>query len=290
MQSYKNLTLDQERALYGVRNARVENCIFDGPADGESALKESRNIDVRHCRFALRYPLWHCENGTLAHCTLSQTCRAALWYDRRMDISSSRLGGIKALRECDNIRLSDCDIESDEFGWFCRGLHVTNTRLCGEYPFMRCENMDINGLKMQGKYSFQYVKNAIIKNSILDTKDAFWHGENITVQDCVLKGEYLGWYSKNLTFERCTIIGTQPLCYCQNLVLKDCRMQDTDLSFEYSDVRAEVRGGIVSVKNPLSGYIEADEIGQIILDENQKPGADCRISVLAPQKEKVSLC
>lgn len=59
-------------------------------------------------------------------------------------------------------------------------------------------------------------------------------------------------------------IGTQPLCYCKNLKLVDCTMEDTDLSFEYSDVEADVKGHILSVKNPRSGHVIADSVGEII--------------------------
>lgn len=37
---------DQERALYGLRDAQVTDCVFAGPADGESALKEVRRPDL----------------------------------------------------------------------------------------------------------------------------------------------------------------------------------------------------------------------------------------------------
>ena len=79
-----------------------------------------------------------------------------------------------------------------------------------------------------------------------------------------MKGEYLGWFSENLTLIGCKIIGTQPLCYCKNLKLVNCTMEDTDLSFEYSDVEADVKGHILSVKNPRSGRIIADSVGEII--------------------------
>ena len=49
MKKYKNMIFDQERALYGEDGIEVTNCRFDGPADGESALKESRNIRIRDC-------------------------------------------------------------------------------------------------------------------------------------------------------------------------------------------------------------------------------------------------
>lgn len=277
MQKYENLTLDEERALYGVTDAEIIHCAFEGPADGESALKETRNVRVADSRFCLRYPLWHAHGATLENCTMDETCRAALWYDKDLHIVSSRLGGIKALRECDNSSLENCQINSQEFGWFCRGVNMKNCELTSEYPFMHSRDMEFTHLNMKGKYSFQYTQNVRITDSVLDTKDAFWHGENITVENSIVKGEYLGWYSKNLTFINCKIIGTQPLCYAQGLTLKNCEMQDTDLAFEYSDVHADVRGHIVSVKNPASGIIRAQSIGQIIRDEHQRPGANCVI-------------
>lgn len=58
METIQHKTLDEERALYASRNIRVEDCRFDGPADGESALKESRDVEVNRCFFNLRYPFF----------------------------------------------------------------------------------------------------------------------------------------------------------------------------------------------------------------------------------------
>ena len=43
-------------------------------------------------------------------------------------------------------------------------------------------------------------------------------------------------------------------------------MESTDLSFEYSEVEADIKGHIDSVKNPKSGIIVADSVGEIILE------------------------
>lgn len=280
MQVYENLVLDEERALYGIENALVKNCRFEGPADGESALKECRRVTVENCHFALRYPLWHLHGGRIENAVMTDTCRAALWYDEDVTLKNCRLGGIKALRECDRSVLEDCRIDSKEFGWFCRDLKIKNSALTSEYPFMHAGNLVFDGLNMKGKYSFQYVKNAHIVNSVLDTKDAFWHAENVTVENCVVKGEYLAWYSRNVKFINCQISGTQPLCYAQGLELKNCTMTDTDLAFEHSDVKADIRGAILSVKNPKSGSIQAESIGDVILDPAY--ASLCAIRCMAP--------
>lgn len=279
LNTYRGLTLDEERALYGVSDARIIGCSFSGPADGESALKECRRVAVEDCDFLLRYPLWHVEDATISNVRMTETCRAALWYDRDVKIESSRLMGIKALRECDNTEITGSEIVSPEFGWFCRGLKMTESKLTAEYAFMHTRDIALEGFELTGKYSFQYVENVVIRNSVLNTKDAFWHGKNITVEDSVVSGEYLAWYSENLRLVRCKISGTQPFCYAKNLVLEDCEMVGCDLSFENTSVTATVHGGIDSVKNPVSGSITADSIGEILLDEYLIPGADCKITV-----------
>ena len=277
MQIFKDRTFDEERALYGVHGAEIINCEFAGPADGESALKECGDVKIANCRFLLRYPLWHVTGGRLTGSVMTDTCRAAMWYDKNLTIANTKIGGIKAVRECDNTVLQNCDINSEEFGWFCRGMKMAYCRLTSVYPFLQSRNLEIDGLNMQAKYSFQYVENVTIKNSVLDTKDAFWHSKNVTVTDSVVKGEYLAWYSENLHLIRCKIIGTQPLCYAKGLVLEDCTTEGCDLAFEYSDVKADIKGSIVSVKNPRSGYIRAGAIGEIILDEHRVKDGTCKI-------------
>ena len=274
---FENKTYDEERALYALKDSTVKNCKFDGPADGESAFKECRNITVQDCYFNLRYPFWHVEGGKISECELTELCRAALWYDKDIEIENCKMHGIKALRECRNITLKNNDIISAEYAWRTYGLKIKDTKLEGEYPFFECRDMEIDGLQMKGKYSFQYVENAVIRNSILDTKDAFWHAKNVIIEDSIVKGEYLAWYAENIKFVRCKLIGTQPLCYCKGLVLEDCTMENCDLSFERSEVEATIKGHIDSVKNPIRGYITADSIGEVILEEDVVTVGECKI-------------
>ncbi len=267
-QQIKQQIFDQERALYHLQDAVVKTCTFAGPADGESALKEAYNIDVIDCNFSLRYPLWHVVSFSLLSSRMDEKTRAAIWYAKEGTIRDCKLNGIKCLRECDNILVTNSEIHSPECGWKCRGIKIQDSEIESEYFLLESRNIEISNLHMKGKYSFQYVEDMQIKDSVLDTKDAFWHSRNVTVTDSVVKGEYLGWYSENLTLINCRIIGTQPLCYCRGLKLVNCTMEDTDLCFEYSEVEAEVKGNILSVKNPKSGIIRADSIGEIIHEDS----------------------
>ncbi len=203
---------------------------------------------------------------------MTELCRAALWYSDRVEITDTKLHGIKALRECSNIVMKNCDIISPEFGWSVRGIRMEDSAAVSEYFMMRSEDLTFRNMNLTGKYSFQYIRNAVFENCTFDTKDSFWHGENITVKDSVVKGEYLAWYSDGLTLVNCKIIGTQPFCYCKNLKLIDCEMIDTDLAFEKSDVEAQITTKVDSIKNPRSGRIEVPELGELIMDDAEAKG------------------
>lgn len=266
MKEILNQTFDMERALYGSKDILVRGCAFDGPADGESAFKECTDVQADHCFFNLRYPFWHNHGLKIHDSEMTELCRAALWYSDKIEITDTKLHGIKALRECRDVKMRGCDILSPEFGWSVQGIEMADCTAESEYFMMRSDNLHFDNVRMKGKYSFQYISDSVFENCVFDTKDAFWHGKNIVIRNSVVKGEYLAWYAEDITFENCKIIGTQPLCYCKNLKLVNCEMIDTDLAFERSEVEATITTPVLSVKNPLSGHIVLPEVGEVIRD------------------------
>ncbi len=275
MKVIENQTFDMERALYASNDVSLNHCRFDGPADGESALKESQDIRVSDCFFNLRYPFWHDDRLHISDSEMTELCRAALWYSNDVEIINTRLHGIKALRECSRIKMQGCDVISPEFGWSVKEIRMRDCSVESEYFMMRSSHLDFDNVSLKGKYSFQYIEDSVFENCNFDTKDAFWHAKNVTVRNSIVKGEYLAWYCENVTFENCRIIGTQPLCYCRNLKLIDCEMIDTDLCFEKSEVEAVITTPVESIKNPLCGRIQVPSVGEIIRDDEKSHGEIC---------------
>ena len=266
MKTVTHQTFDAERAFYGSNGILARECTFDGPADGESAFKECRDVQVERCFFNLRYPFWHDHGLAIRDSELTPLCRAALWYSDHIDIENTKLHGSKALRECSHGKLRGCDIDSAEFGWSTHDMAMEDCTAQSEYFMMRSTGLHFRNVRLKGKYSFQYIEDSIFENCQFDTKDAFWHAKNVVVRDSVVKGEYLAWYCENVTFERCRIIGTQPLCYCRGLKLIDCEMTGADLAFERSEVEATITTPVISIKNPLAGHICVPAVGEIIRD------------------------
>ena len=176
---YENITTGEERALYGLRHADVIACNFEGEEDGESALKECIDINVRKCNFRLRYPFWHCTDFSVRDSKLDRGVRAPIWYAKNGSFEDCEILDVKALRECENMSLRKCTAISTEFGWRCRSVHMEESEVTGEYFLFESRDIKLDNFTLNGKYSFQYTENVEISNSTLNTKDAFWHAKNV---------------------------------------------------------------------------------------------------------------
>lgn len=277
MKTIRNEEFGGERPLFATHDLRLENVVIHA---GESALKECSDIEAIGCRFEGKYPFWHVDKFYIKDCFFTEGARAALWYSRNLVMRDTMVEAPKMFREMENLDIENVEIPNAlETLWHCKDVKLRNVKVAkADYLFMHSHNIDIKDYHQEGNYSFQYCSNVVIRDAEIFSKDAFWGTENVTVYDSTISGEYLGWHSKNLKLVNCRIGGTQALCYARNLVMENCTMDtDADLCFEYSDVHADIRGHVTSIKNPRSGKIVADSIGEIILDENIKSPANCEI-------------
>ena len=216
MKLIKDTSFGGERPLFALKNARLENVTI---TEGESGLKFCRNLEADSCHFYGKYPWWHVDKSLITNCYFAAGARSAVWYSNDMTMRDCVIDAPKLFREMDGLSLENVQInDADETFWKVRNLKVKNVVLReGTYPFMFCENVDVDGLESDSKYVFQYVKNAVIRNARIVTKDAFWETENVTIYDSVLDGEYLGWHSKNLRLVRCKISGEHSLLMTSRL-------------------------------------------------------------------------
>ena len=279
MVEIKGESFDGERALYASRSMFIENCEFSGKADGTSALKESRDITVRGCRFDTRYPLWHNLGLKVDRCRFTVACEDPIWYTKHAEIRESSICGPRAFRECKDVVITDCEVESREFGWHCRDIDIRGGHIGGGYLFLGSSGLILDGIDSEGDDPFQYCMNLEIRNCNIRSGCAFWHVKKVTISDSVIEGGCPGWYSTSLHLIRCRIVGTRPFCYARDLVMEDCTMEGCDMSFEYSSVDVSVEGRIDSILNPADGKIVADEIGEVITDDNRRVETECRVVI-----------
>lgn len=274
--------LTGERALFAARDCEIEETIFD---DGESPLKESRNISLRACMFKWKYPLWYAKEIDVRDSTWFDMARAGVWYSEHVRVTDCAIEAPKNFRRCHDLTLRHVSFaNAAETLWECDGVTLSDVTAKGDYFAMNSRNMTADNLTLYGNYSFDGCRNLTVRNSRLLSKDAFWNCEDVRAENCFISGEYLGWNTKRLTLVDCTIESLQGLCYVEDLVLRNCRLLNTTLAFEYSTVDAEIVGRVDSVKNPTSGRIVADEIGELILESERIDPA--KTEILTGVREK----
>ena len=262
-----NQVLTGERALFQGHDLLIQDTIF---VDGESPLKESRNIELLNCMFKWKYPLWYAKHIAVKNSTWFEMGRAGVWYTDDISVEDCAIEAPKNFRRCHDVTLRNVSFpNAAETLWNCDGVTLDQVVATGDYFAMNSQNMDIRGLTLYGNYSFDGVQNVTIRHSRLLSKDAFWNSDHVTVYDSFISGEYLGWNAKNLTLINCTVESLQGMCYIDNLVMKNCKLLNTTLAFEYSTVDAEIDSRIDSVMNPTSGIIRADSIGELIMERDK---------------------
>ncbi|MCM1499271.1 MAG: DUF3737 family protein [Clostridium sp.] len=288
MKEIRQEFLTGERALFQGESLKIYDTIF---ADGESPLKESHDIDLVGSMFKWKYPLWYAKNITVKNCTWFEMARAGVWYTDNITIEDSAIEAPKNFRRCHGVELKNVSMpNAAETLWQCDDVSIENMTAKGDYFAMNSRNMVIDHLTLYGNYSFDGVKNMTIRNSKLISKDAFWNSENVTVYDSFISGEYLGWNAKNLTLINCTVESLQGMCYIENLIMKNCKLLNTTLAFEYSTVDAEIDGKIDSVLNPSGGIIRADEIGELMIEQDKVDPGKTKIICRRDKKNSICVC
>ena len=280
--------LTGERPLFMGKDLKIYDTLFD---NGESPLKESRNIELYGSMFKWKYPLWYSKNILAEDCTWFEMARAGVWYTDNITVRNAMIEAPKNFRRCHGVVLENVDFpNAQETLWSCEQVKMDRVTAKGDYFAMNCTDMKLNDFKLVGNYSFDGAKNVEIRNAKMLSKDAFWNSENVTVYDSFISGEYLGWNAKNLTLVNCTIESLQGMCYIDNLVMKNCKLINTTLAFEYSTVDADIHGKIDSVLNPSGGTIRAEHIGDLIIEKDKIDPSKTKIICSDVEHEKQCAC
>ena len=104
MKEIRQAYFEGERALFDSDGLTLKDCIFD---NGESPLKESRNLRIFNSRFGWKYPLWYCNDVKLERCTWMDMARAGVWYSNDISVKDALIQAPKNFRRCNKLSLKD---------------------------------------------------------------------------------------------------------------------------------------------------------------------------------------
>jgi len=275
MKEILNERLTGERALFQNNELRISGTTFD---EGEAPLKHTRYIELSNCTFKSKYSLWYSEVIKLRDCRIDESGRSGFWYTSDVNIDDTVIDAPMTFRHSKGISLRNVRFTNgSETLWKCNNIRMYNVKVKGDYFAMDCDGMEVSGLELDGGYCFDGARNITVRNAVINTVDAFWNTENVIIYDSTIKSECFGWNSRNIVLVNCTVESHQGMCYVENLSMRNCKLPNTDLAFEYSTVNADIRGHIDSIKNPTCGIIQADSIGEMIMEEDKVDVSRTRI-------------
>lgn len=103
-----------ERPLFHGEHLEIGDTIF---GEGESLLKESRDITLKNSMFQWKYPLWYSKNVVAQDCTWAEMARAGVWYTDRFlilnwqaIILNCTIESLQGMCYIDNLVMKNCKL------------------------------------------------------------------------------------------------------------------------------------------------------------------------------------
>lgn len=103
-----------ERPLFHGEHLEIGDTIF---GEGESLLKESRDITLKNSMFQWKYPLWYSKNVVAQDCTWAEMARAGVWYTDRFlilnwqaIILNCTIESLQGMCYIDNLVIKNCKL------------------------------------------------------------------------------------------------------------------------------------------------------------------------------------
>jgi hypothetical protein len=88
----KNKIFEGERSLFSSCGLKIYDCTFQ---NGESPLKESKDIYLKGSNFKWKYPLWYSNDVLVEESKLDVTARSGIWYTHNITINAIDLFIVK---------------------------------------------------------------------------------------------------------------------------------------------------------------------------------------------------
>ena len=146
---YRQKIFSGERSLFGQTHILASDCVFE---NGESPLKECRDVELDTCLFRWKYPLWYSIGVKAKNCTWFEMARAGVWYSKDLTVTNASIEAPKNFRRCRGLTLENVTFHNaEETLWACENVVLKNvTASKAPYFGMNSRNLEIDGLTLDG--------------------------------------------------------------------------------------------------------------------------------------------
>jgi hypothetical protein len=120
-----------ERTLFHGEGLDISHSVF---RDGESPLKESRDVKLHDSSFEWKYPLWYTRQAEVRGGELLDTARSGIWYTHGIAMTDTLIAAPKTFRRSSDITLDHVSMpNAQETLWTCEHVAMSDVQANGDY-------------------------------------------------------------------------------------------------------------------------------------------------------------
>lgn len=147
-------------------------------------------------------PLKECENIKLSNCKVD--LRYAFWHDRTLSINESILS-------------ESCRAPI----WYSNDVNIKNSKILGVKTFRESGDISLSDSELVSSECFWKCNNIFIKKTNIESEYAFLETCNINISKVTFKGKYSFQYVNNVEIKDSTLDTKDAFWHARNVVVKD---------------------------------------------------------------------
>ena len=232
-----------ERALFFAEDTNITNATF---RNGESPLKESKNITLENCKFEWKYPLWYSKKIKAKNIVFEETARSGVWYAEGVTIKDSTILAPKTFRYSRWPSLFGVDMpNADEALWHCSAVTLNTVKAKGESIGLGLKSGTVLRSTLQGDFLFDGCENVRIEESDLESYSGFCNSYKSEFIKVRVKGDRFFGGAENVKVYDSRFVGKYVLRGASDLQLDNVYVEGDYFGLGAADVYAtgmEVQG------------------------------------------------
>lgn len=207
------------------------NQITNNIYSNERALYGEKDLNLISCRFEGdedgESALKECENISISDCCFS--LRYPLWHNKKIYIVNSLFKDTcrAPIWYSRDIVLKNTNMSSPKSFRECSNINITDSTINSAEVFWKCANVTIHNSNITGEYMFLNTDAMNINTSTFNGKYSFQYIHDVKISDCKLYTKDAFWHSKNVTVKNSIIEGEYLGWYSKNLTLINCHIKGT---------------------------------------------------------------
>lgn len=168
------------------------------------------------------------------------TGERALFQGENLSITDTIFeDGESPLKECENIRLTNCSFKWKYPLWYAKNIQVDNSIWfeMGRAGVWYTDHMEVNDSAVEAPKNFRRCTDLTLNNvSIPNAAETLWHCNDVKMKQVIAKGDYFAMNSQNMVIHGLTLYGNYSFDGVKNVEIHNSKLLSKDAFWNSENV------------------------------------------------------